>query len=100
MWTPAAEHAYTYADTAAHMHSSLFSQEQLSYMQFCDDTQRKSTNITFFFFFYLQVKAEIINTLDVKSEIPFFETLGCAVLFLHKRVSRLTSLYFFGLMTE
>lgn len=40
MWIPAAEHAYTYADTAAHMHSSLFSQEQLSYMQFCGDARR------------------------------------------------------------
>lgn len=30
MWIPAAEHAYTYADTAAHMQSSLFSQEQVS----------------------------------------------------------------------
>lgn len=30
MWIPAAEHAYIYADTAAHMQSSLFSQEQVS----------------------------------------------------------------------
>lgn len=37
MWTPAAEQAYTYEDTAAHMQSSLFSQVQVSYMQFCGE---------------------------------------------------------------
>lgn len=37
MWIPAAEQAWTYEETAAHMQSSLCSQLQLSYMQLCKE---------------------------------------------------------------